>query len=38
MTWEEREYYHRDSFNKFDKFERFEDEPLFDRRERVVVI
>ena len=35
MTWEEREYYER---NSFDKFERLEDEPLFDRRERVVII
>lgn len=38
MTWEEREYYQRNSFNSFDKFERLEDEPLFDRRERVIVI
>ena len=35
MTWEERAY---DERNSFDKFERLEDEPLFYRRERVIVI
>ncbi len=35
MTWEEREYYERNSFGKFDGLK---DERLYDRRERVVVI
>jgi hypothetical protein len=35
MTWEERESLERNSFNKFD---RFEDEPFFNRQERIVVV
>lgn len=38
MAWEEREYYNRNSFDEFDKYESLEDEPMFDRRERVIVI
>lgn len=35
MTWEEREYYERNSYHKF---ERLDEEPLFSRKERVIVI